>query len=77
MSLIPFHRLLIATAVVFCAGFSVWEIFAFSRQGRTADLLIALAFAVAAAVLGYYLRHLSRFLRLDDDPSGQPRRSVS
>ena len=64
MSLIPFHRLLIVTAIVFCAGFAIWEVLAFRRSGAVSALLIALAFGVAAGVLGYYLRHLPRFLGL-------------
>jgi len=67
MSLISFHRLLIATAILFCGGFAVWELLRFREEPEVATLLIALAFAVAAGTLGYYLRHLSRILRLRDD----------
>jgi hypothetical protein len=51
--MIPFHRLLISTAILFCAGLAVGE-------GLT--LVMALSAAVAAAALTYYLRHLKRFL---------------
>lgn len=64
MSLIPFHRFLIAAAIVFCAGFAVWELFAFMEGGGLLDLALAVAFGAAAAAFGYYLRHLSRFLKL-------------
>lgn len=72
MSLIAFHRLLIAAAILFCAGFAVWELFAFRRHGEVSALLIALAFAAAGAGLGYYLRHLPRFLGLPRGRSDAP-----
>lgn len=53
--MIPFHKLLISTGIAFCAGFALWALFAHS-------LSLALVFAAAAAALGYYLRHLRRFL---------------
>lgn len=73
MSLIPFHRLLIATAIAFCGGFAVWQLFAFRARGSALDLLIALAFAAAALGLAYYLRHLSRFLQLPEENPQSPR----
>ena len=33
MSLLPFHRLLIVVAIIFCAGFAAWELRAF-LEGR-------------------------------------------
>lgn len=68
MSLIPFHRFLIATAIVFCAGFAAWELVAFIERGGIVALALALAFGGAAVAFGYYLRHLSRFLNL---PAGK------
>lgn len=62
MSLIHFHRLLIATAILFCAGFGVWELAAFADDRSPLRLLLAVASGLAAAALGYYLRNLSRFL---------------
>jgi hypothetical protein len=64
MSLVPFHRLLIAVAIIFCAGFAAWELRAFLNDGEVIDLALAIAFAAAAAGFGYYLRHLRRFLGL-------------
>jgi hypothetical protein len=52
---IPFHKLLIGTAVVFCGGFAVWSVW-------RGSLAVGVAFAVLGAGLGYYLRHLQRFL---------------
>jgi hypothetical protein len=64
MSLVPFHRLLIATAIVFCVGFALWELAAFVDHGRIVDLALAIGFAAAGAAFGYYLRHLARLLGL-------------
>jgi 4-amino-4-deoxy-L-arabinose transferase-like glycosyltransferase len=59
---IPFHRLLISTAIVFCAGFAIWAGWNYRQSGDAWTLLMGLAFGVAALALAYYLRHLSRFL---------------
>ena len=61
--MIPFHRMLIGTAIVFCAIFAVWSFVAFRRGGSTLLLVLAVTFAVAAVALGYYLKNLQRFLR--------------
>jgi hypothetical protein len=60
--MIPFHRLLISTAIVFCAGFAVWAGWTYRQSGDALTLLTGLVFAVAAVALSYYLRHLRRFL---------------
>jgi len=60
--MIPFHRLLISTAIVFCAGFAVWAGWNYRQSGEALTLVMGLAFAVAAVALVYYLRHLNRFL---------------
>jgi len=59
---IPFHRLLISTAIAFCAGFAVWAAWTYRQSGEALTLVMGLAFAVAAVALVYYLRHLNRFL---------------
>jgi hypothetical protein len=64
MSLLPFHRILIVSAIVFCAGFSAWTLVGYARTRVTADLLLGLAFALAAGALLVYLLHLRRFLGL-------------
>lgn len=61
--MIPFHRFLIGTAIVFCAGFAAWALLAFRDGGATTMLPLGLAFALAALALAYYLRNLDRFLR--------------
>jgi uncharacterized membrane protein len=52
---IPFHKLLIGTAVVFCAGMGLWA-------ALNGALVIAVVSFAAAAALAYYLRHLKQFL---------------
>jgi len=52
---IPFHKVLISTGIGFCALFALWALV----QGSP---VLALAFGAAAVALGYYLRHLRRFL---------------
>ena len=60
--MIPFHRLLISTAIVFCAGFAAWAAWSYRQSGEALTLVMAVASGVAAAALAYYLRHLKRFL---------------
>jgi hypothetical protein len=60
--MIPFHRLLISTAILFCAGLAVWAGWSYRQSGEGLTLVMALSAAVAAAALTYYLRHLKRFL---------------
>ena len=69
MSLIGFHRVLIACGIIFCAGFSAWELLAFTRTDRTSDLLLGLGFALASGALTMYLLFLRRILRLPDNRS--------
>ena len=60
--MIVFHRLLIGTAIVFCAGLSVWMIAAFRDSGPALFLVLGVSFAAAALGLAYYLKNLNRFL---------------
>ena len=64
-SLIGFHKLLIATAILFCALFAVWQGIIFTRTGAALNITLATAFAFAAAGLTYYLANLQRFLKRD------------
>lgn len=60
--MIIFHRFLIGTAIVFCAGFSAW-VFSGSGSGGTAtNTLLGTAFLLGALALTYYLKNLKRFL---------------
>jgi small-conductance mechanosensitive channel len=60
--MVPFHRLLISAAIVFCACFAAWAAWSYRESQRVGMLVLALVFAVFAAALSYYLRHLKRFL---------------
>jgi hypothetical protein len=60
--MIPFHRFLITTAILFCLGFAAWAFVAYRAGGSSRDLAFALGFAVAGVLLGYYLKNLNRFL---------------
>lgn len=53
--MIPFHRLLITAGIVFCAGFALWSLL-------RGSMALGIGFAVLAVGLGYYLRHLKRFI---------------
>ena len=60
--MIPFHRLLITSAIVFCVGFAVWCGWTYRQSHSTGTLVVGLVFIVAAIALTYYLRNLKRFL---------------
>jgi hypothetical protein len=53
--MIPFHRVLITTGIVFCAGFALWS---FWRR----QMALGLGFVALGAGLAYYLLHLRRFI---------------
>lgn len=62
MSLISFHRILIAFAILFCAGYGAWELSAFAKGAGTGSLVISGLFFVFTAGLAYYLWRLNFFL---------------
>ena len=53
--MIPFHRVLITTGIVFCAGFALWSLL---RE----QIVLGIGFVVLGVGLTYYLRHLRRFI---------------
>jgi hypothetical protein len=59
---IPFHRLLITTAIVFCVVFAAWGWREYQSTHTAWALASTIAFAVFAALLAYYLKNLKRFL---------------
>jgi hypothetical protein len=65
MSLIAFHRFLIAAGILFCFGFAAWEVRAWLGSGDATQLVIAMGFALLGAGLVVYLRRLTRILGLD------------
>jgi len=60
--MIPFHRVLISTAIAFCAGFALWSGWDYREDRSLWTLAVGVVFAGAAVALVYYLRHLNRFL---------------
>jgi hypothetical protein len=60
--MIPFHRLLISTAIVFFAGFAAWSAWSYNQSHSAVMLVLALGFTASAVAALYYLRHLNRFL---------------
>ena len=67
MHLIGFHRVLIAAAIAFFAGYGAWELAAFARGGGTLHLLLAAGSGLATGLLIVYLLRLRRILRLPGD----------
>jgi len=59
---IAFHKVLIVTAIAFCAFFAVWGWREWHQTGTTWDLASSIAFAVFAIGFAVYLKFLSRFL---------------
>ena len=66
MSLINFHRVLIAAAILFCGGYGVYELSAFNEDGETLSLLMSGFFLACTVGLSYYLWHLKRILGVDE-----------
>lgn len=62
MSLVGFHKLLIASAVLFCAGFGGWQVIEFLGNGGGTSGLVGAAFLIGAGGLAFYLTRLDRFL---------------
>jgi hypothetical protein len=59
---INFHKVLIVTAIVFCAFFAVWGWRDHQLSGSTWSLASSIAFAVFAVGFVVYQRFLRRFL---------------
>ncbi len=66
LSLINFHRILIAVAILFCAGYGAYELVAFARDGGNGTLAISGFFFVSTIALTYYLWHLKRILGVEE-----------
>jgi hypothetical protein len=60
--MIPFHRFLIGTAIVFCAVFALWSHRMYLVSGGTIFRVLAAGFGAATVALCYYLMNLRRFL---------------
>lgn len=79
MSLVSFHKFLIATAILFSAGFAVRQLAEYRASRDVWALLTAIVLAGAAAAFAYYLGHLRGFLRLPSQSGGlkSPPRSLA
>ena len=71
MSLIAFHRFLIAVAILFCLGFGSWEFLVAREGGGLGALALALIFTLLGVGLIVYLVHLRRFLGYDEGSAPQ------
>ena len=60
--MINFHKVLIVTAIAFCAFFAVWGWGEYRQTGTTWSLASSIAFACFAVGFAVYLRFLRRFL---------------
>ncbi len=58
----PFHKLLISTAIAFCALMSFWAGWRWRADGGAGTLALSATFGVLTLALAYYLRNLKRFL---------------
>ncbi|HSJ15137.1 MAG TPA: hypothetical protein VK939_12025 [Longimicrobiales bacterium] len=72
ISLVAFHRFLIAAAIVFCLGYAGWEIHAWREAGAGGVPALALLFLALGVGLALYLKRLGRFLGYDRE-AGPPR----
>ena len=60
--MINFHKVLISTAIAFCAFFAVWGWRDHQVTGSTWSLASSIAFLVFAVGFAVYLKFLRRFL---------------
>ena len=70
MSLITFHRFLIATAIVFCFGFAGWELVLWWVTRAWPSLVLGGTFVALGALLAFYLAKLNRFLGYEGGHEG-------
>lgn len=66
MSLLSFHRGLIAAAIVFCLGYGGWELLRVGSAGPGGSVVLGSIFIVLGLALVYYLLRLNRFLGYDE-----------
>lgn len=69
-SLVPFHRVLIAAAIAFCAGFAWWMFTRGDGGESVVYQVIGVVFAILAVLLAVYLWNLGRVLGYDDRDRG-------
>ena len=74
MKLLTAHKIMIATAIAFSAGFAVREAVLFARSGDALPLVLAIGSAAAAIALAAYIRWLLRAKRDALAPAAKRRR---
>ena len=62
MSLISFHRFLIAAAIIFCFGYGAWEFSVAIERGGASAYALGTIFTVLGVGLVVYLWNLARIL---------------
>ena len=72
MSLIAFHRFLIATSIAFCFGYAIWELMTWWVGREQGALLLGVTFIALGLGLSYYLSRLRRFLGVEEGASQPP-----
>jgi len=62
VSLLSFHRALIAVAILFCLGYGSWELMRLTRPATEGSFILGTLFILLGLGLLYYLTRLNRFL---------------
>ena len=75
MSLIRFHRVLIATGIVFCFSFAGWELIRW-WVGGAGSVVLGGTFVALGVLLVFYLAKLRRFLGYEEGEDGSLPREV-
>ena len=70
MSLLSFHRGLIAVAIVFCLGYGSWELLRLTRPGPEGSFILGTIFILLGLALTFYLARLRHFLGYDAGGEG-------
>lgn len=70
MSIVSFHRGLIAAAIAFCFGYGIWELTGYAQDGRGGSLGVGVVFVILGAALIFYLVRLNRFLGYEEGEGG-------
>jgi hypothetical protein len=73
MSLLTFHRGLIAVAIAFCVGYGGWEMARHLSAEAQGSPVVGGIFLLLAGGLGWYLARLNRILGYEEE-DGRPSR---
>ncbi len=60
--MIPFHKVLISTFILFSAGFAGWAAWTYAQTGEFWALASTVGFGLAVVGFVLYLKNLRRFL---------------